>query len=94
LAIVASSAPPKATTESALIRTSFAEVWGGLPQPIVHLRFASAGLVIELGYRSAGPRIEPARRTTTLRLIVSRSGKTDFTILCHNHRFAFPRRSA
>ncbi len=73
--------------------TNVVSLWRGLPQPILHLRFAGAALVLELGYRSACSRTAPARQPVTLRLNVTRSGKAELSILSHNLRLVVPRRS-
>jgi hypothetical protein len=93
-AIIASSATPKVTTKSGPTCASIAEAWHALPLPIAHLRCARAALVFELGYRSAGPHSAALAQPMTLRFIVTRSGKAELSILSHNLRAAFPRRSA
>jgi hypothetical protein len=82
------------TPPSAPMCASFAQAWHALPQPIAHLRFAHSALVFELGYRSAGPHSAALAQPMTLRFIVTRSGKAELSILSHNLRVAFPRRSA
>ncbi len=94
LAFIASDAPAKVEARTSPEHVSFAKACTGLPLPIAHVRFAGDALIYSLGYRSAGSRTAPTRMLVTLRLIVSPSGKVGFSILAHNFRLAFPRRSA
>jgi len=93
-AFITNNATPKVPTESAPMCARCIAAWHAVPLPIVHLQFAGAALVFELGIRPTGPRTAPAAPPLIVRLIVGRSGKAELSILSHNFRLAFPCRSA
>jgi hypothetical protein len=91
---ISSNATPKVATESAAMSARFTSAWHALPLPNAQLQIASAAIIFELRYRSAERRTASAVLPVIVRLIISRSGKAQISILSHNFRLAFPCRSA
>jgi hypothetical protein len=96
LALLANSSAATSTrtaNTSTHTHSCCAGLLSALPHPILHLRFSGAAMVLEFGYRPAGPRTVPPSQLVTLRFTLTESGRVELVLRSPNLWLALPRRS-